>query len=100
MSVKEQKVLPTESHKVMFYEFSGLCNMPDTHNMTNLSSLCGPSFSPLPQTFLFIIQIFYAIICLLGKNYPLLPPWSLYLSSPSNFHLHHSDLRHHHMLVR
>ncbi len=46
--------------------FSSLCDMADIQNMTNLSSLCGPSVSPLPHSFMFIIQIFYAIICLLG----------------------------------
>jgi hypothetical protein len=41
--------------------------MPGIQNITNLSSICGPSISPLPNSFMFIIQIFYGIICLLGE---------------------------------
>ncbi len=52
----------------VFHVFSSLCDMADIQNMTNLSSLCGPSVSPLPHSFMFIIQIFYAIICLLGST--------------------------------
>ena len=42
--------------------------MPGIQNITNISALCGPSISPLPHTFMFIIQIFYGIICLLGTK--------------------------------
>ena len=45
-----------------------LCDVPqELHNISNLSALCSPGPpAAVPHVVMTIIQIFYAIICLLG----------------------------------
>ncbi len=40
--------------------------MADMENLTHISAMCEASSSTFPNILIYIIQIFYGIICLLG----------------------------------